>query len=269
MPVLVPLLTLCAAAYGAAAGSLLPRAAYRLAVPPQTPWRGRCPAGHELTGAARGWLGRARCRACPPAGTAAAAGTGPGDAGAPHEPAAPFGGSPRLFAAVCASVCVTLALFVGPRPELGVWLLAAPFGLLLAAVDLRAQRLPDILTLPLAVATAALLGLAALAPRAGGEWTGALLGGAVLAAAYFVMFLLNPRGMGFGDVKLAAALGLALGWYGWNVVFAGTFLGFLLAACYGLAQVLAGRAKLKTAVPFGPFMLLGTLAGVLLGGATA
>ncbi|QPP06433.1 prepilin peptidase [Streptomyces bathyalis] len=269
MPVLVPLLTMCAAAYGAAAGSLLPRAVYRLAVPPEAPWRGACPAGHELTGAARGWLGRARCRSCPPAAVAAVAeSSGPGVAAAPHEVSRSFGVSARPFTVVCASVCAALALFVGPRPELAVWLLAAPFGLLLAAVDVRAQRLPDILTLPLAGATAALLGLAALAPHAGGEWTGALLGGAVLAAAYFVLFLLNPRGMGFGDVKLAAALGLALGWYGWDVLFAGTFLGFLLAAGYGLVLVMGRRARWRTAVPFGPFMLLGTLAGVLLGGAT-
>jgi leader peptidase (prepilin peptidase)/N-methyltransferase len=200
MHVLVPLLAMCAAAYGAVAGSLLPRAAYRLAVPPQTPRRAQCPAGHDLTGPARGWLGRARCPAClSPAGAAVAAG-GPGAAGTPPAPCGQLDASTRLFTAVCAAVCAALALSVGPRPELAVWLLAAPFGLLLAAVDVRAQRLPDILTLPLAGATAALLGLAALAPHAGGDWTGAILGAAVLAGGYFILFLLNPRGMGFGDV---------------------------------------------------------------------
>jgi leader peptidase (prepilin peptidase)/N-methyltransferase len=174
-----------------------------------------------------------------------------------------------LFTAVCAAVCAALALSVGLRPELAVWLLAAPFGLLLAAVDVRAQRLPDILTLPLAGATAALLGLAALAPHAGGDWTGALLGGAALAGGYFLLFLLNPRGMGFGDVKLAVPLGLALGWYGWDVLLAATFLSFLLAAGYGVTLLLTKRAKWRTAVPFGPFMLAGTLAGVLAGGLTA
>ncbi|MDX6763267.1 prepilin peptidase, partial [Streptomyces sp. F8] len=47
-----------AAGYGAAAGLLLPRAAYRLSVAPGDPWRHSCPQGHRL----RGWLGPARCR---------------------------------------------------------------------------------------------------------------------------------------------------------------------------------------------------------------
>jgi leader peptidase (prepilin peptidase)/N-methyltransferase len=251
MPVLVPVLALCAAAYGALAGSLLPRAAYRLAVPPETPRRAECPAGHRLTGPGRGWLGGARCPEC----------------ATPVDTADVAGG--RFFVTVCAAVCAALALCAGARPELAVWLATAPFGLLLAAVDARAQRLPDILTLPLGAAMAVLLGLAALVPGAGGEWTGALLGGAALAGGHFVLFLLNPRGMGFGDVKLAVPLGFALGWYGWDVLFAGAFLAFLLAAAYGLVLLLMKRAEWKSSVPFGPFLLLGSLAGLLLGGLAA
>lgn len=269
MPVLVPLLAMCAAGYGAVAGSLLPRAVYRLAVPPRTPWRGQCPGGHELTGPARGWLGRATCPACVTPVPVAGLGVLDGTAEVPSDPAEPFAVSTRFFATVCALVCAALAVSTGPRPELAVWLPAAPVGLLLAAVDTKAQRLPDVLTLPLAGTTAVLLGLAALAPRPGGQWTGALLGGAALAGGYFILFLLNPRGMGFGDVKLAAALGLALGWYGWDILFAGTFLTFLLAAAYGLALLLTRRARWQTSMPFGPFMLLGALAGVLLGGFSA
>ncbi|NLU74942.1 prepilin peptidase [Streptomyces sp. HNM0575] len=253
MPVIVPVLAMCSAAYGAVAGALLPRAVYRLAVPPETPWRRQCPSGHRLAGPAHGWLGRARCPAC---------------AGATPEVPASYGTSERLLAGICASACAALALSVGVRPELAVWLTAAPIVLLLTAVDIRAQRLPDILTLPLTAATAALLGVAALATGAGGSWTGALLGGTVLAAGFFVLFLINPRGMGFGDVKLAAPLGLALGWYGWDTVLAGTLLAFLFAAGYGVTLLLAGRASWKTSVPFGPFLAAGTLAGIVLGGLT-
>ncbi len=242
-------LTLLAAAYGVAAGRLLPRVVYRLAVPAGEPRRGRCPAGHALGGPLRGWLGPARCRDCP--------------RGFPLGPAA------GRFAAAAAAVCAALALTVGPRPELAVWLLAVPVGLALAAVDVSVNRLPDVLTLPLAVGTALLLGMAALFPHSGGDWPRALLGALVLSGAYGLLFLINRRGMGFGDVKLALALGAALGWYGWGVLFAGTFLGFLLGALYGVSLLVTGRADRRTAMAFGPFMVLGALAGVVAGGLTA
>ncbi|NGO72744.1 prepilin peptidase [Streptomyces sp. SB3404] len=226
--------------YGAAAGASLPRAAYRLSVEPGEPWRSRCPAGHDV----RGWLGAAPCRE-----------------GARGERA--------RFAAVGALVCAALAAAVGARPELGVWLLLAPAGLLLAAVDRRVNRLPDVLTLPLAGATAALLGVAALLPGAGGAWVRALLGGAALAGAYGVLFLVSPRAVGFGDVKLALPLGVALGWYGWDVLITGALLGFLLLGGYGGTLLLARRATWGTALAFGPFMVLGALLGVALGGLTA
>ncbi|GAA1905139.1 A24 family peptidase [Streptomyces sodiiphilus] len=243
------LIAAAAAVYGAAVGLLLVRPAYRLSVEPEESWRAACPAGHPLTGPLRGWLGGARCGDCAPPGG--------------------YGGRAPRFAVPTAGCCAALAAAAGPRPELAVWLLAAPVVVLLAAVDLRVQRLPDVLTLPLAVAVPAGLGAAALLPEAAGSWPRALLGGLVLGAGYFLLFLVNPRGMGFGDVKLALALGAALGWYGWDVLFAGTFGGFLLAAGYGGWLMAARGASRRTAVPFGPFMALGALAGLMLGGLAA
>lgn len=180
-----------------------------------------------------------------------------------------YGPRAASVAVVAALVCAALAVAVGPRPELVVWLAVVPVGVVLAAVDWRVQRLPDVLTLPLAVATPLLLGVAALLPGAGGDWPRALLGGVTLAGAYFVLFLVHPSGLGFGDVKLALTLGVALGWYGWGVLLAGVFLGFLLVAAYGGVLILLGRADRRTAVPFGPFMVLGALPAVLLGGLAA
>ncbi|MCT2591991.1 A24 family peptidase [Streptomyces sp. N2-109] len=236
--------TVLAAGYGAAAGLLLPRAVYRLAVEPDEPRRDQCPQGHPLGGPARGWLGVARCRTC----------------------ARPYGPRARFYVLSGALVCGGLAAVVGVRPELVVWLLAVPVALLLAAVDRAVHRLPDVLTVPLAAGTGFLLGVAALLPGAAGSWPRALLGGVALGLFYFILFLANSRGLGFGDVKLALALGTALGWYGWDVLLAGAFLGSLLLAVYGAALVVTGRAGRRAAVPFGPFMVLGALAGVLLGG---
>ncbi len=87
----------------------------------------------------------------------------------------------------------------------------------------------------------------------------------MLGAAYFLLFVINPSGMGFGDVKLALPLGALLGWYGWTVLFAGAFAGFLLGGAYGLGLVLLRKADRKSAIPFGPFMIGGALLGLLLG----
>ncbi|MFE9406756.1 prepilin peptidase [Streptomyces sp. NPDC006530] len=236
-------LTLAAAAWGAGAGHLLPRPRYRLSVEPGEPWRTACPAGHELTRRP----GPARCPAC-----------GPGSR---------YG---RALPAVLATalVCAALAATTGPRPELGVWLLLAPFAVLLCLVDLAVRRLPDPLTLPLAGAAALLLGLAALLPGHAGSWTTALLGGLALGAGYFVLFLINPAGMGFGDVKLALGLGVMLGWYGWPYLMAGALLGLVLGALYGMGLVVFRGAGRKTAFPLGPFLVAGAFGGLLLGGLT-
>lgn len=239
-------LIVLAAVYGTAAGLLVPRAAYRLAVEAGTPWRTHCPAGHRLPG----WLGPARCGEC-----------GNGRDGL-------YGPGATPAAAVTAVMCALVAAAVGGRPELGVWLLLVPCAVLLAVVDHRVHRLPDVVTLPLAACSAVLLGVAALLPGAGGSWVRALLGGAVLGGAYLVLFLVNPRGMGFGDVKLAVPLGVALGWYGWGVLMGGAFAGFLFGAVYGMSLVLARRASRKAAMPFGPFMVAGALVGLLAGGLT-
>ncbi|MFG3306611.1 prepilin peptidase [Streptomyces wuyuanensis] len=292
-----------AALWGAAAGALVPRPAYRMSVEPEEAWRYACPAGHPITGPARGWLGTARCASCAvspvpappahvPAGSPASGARkdpggdeAPGGREAVDEPVnvdvdvrggvdvagddavrEPAVYRPSVFVpAVTGLACAALASAVGPRPELAVWLLLAPFAVLLALVDRNVHRLPDRLTLPLAAAAAVLLGAAALVPGAGGSWPTALLGGPVLGGAYLVLFLVNPNGMGFGDVKLALSLGVVLGWYGWEVLFVGAFAGFLLGAVYGLGLVVLRGAGRGTAIPFGPFMISGTLIGLLLG----
>ena len=65
------------------------------------------------------------------------------------------------------------------------------------------------------------------------------------------------RRSGFGDVKLLGLLGLVLGWVGWGVLLAGVFLGLLVGALASVAAGRAGRAGWRTAVPFGPPLLVG------------
>ncbi|MFE0672631.1 prepilin peptidase [Streptomyces sp. NPDC058867] len=232
-------LVLAAALWGAAAGAFLPRAAYRFSAPAGEPWRDTCPEGHPIGG----WLGRARCAEC---GTT-------------------YGPGVLPLSLATALVCAALAAATGTRPELGVWLLLGPVAVLLAVVDFRVQRLPDALTLPLAGAALVLLGVVALLPEHAGEWPTALYGALALGGGYLVLFLINPAGMGFGDVKLALGTGAVLGWYGWSTLMLGTFAGFLLGALYGGALVVVRRAGRKTAIPFGPFLITGAFLGLLAG----
>ncbi|MDH6580902.1 leader peptidase (prepilin peptidase)/N-methyltransferase [Streptomyces sp. SAI-133] len=228
--------------WGAGTGLFIPRAAYRLSVPPEAASRTTCPAGHAFTGLANGWLGRARCT--------------DGDA---------YGPSTTALSAISAAVCAVLAAAVGDHPELVVWLLLIPIGVLLATVDLMVQRLPDVLTLPLAVISLVLLAVAAQLPGADGGWRTALLGSVVLGSFCVMLLLSSPASFGFGDVKLALTIGAVTGWYGWGILLAGTFAGFVLFTLYGLSLMAARRAHRTTALPLGPFLLAGAGVGVLLG----
>jgi leader peptidase (prepilin peptidase)/N-methyltransferase len=83
------------------------------------------------------------------------------------------------------------------------------------------------------------------------------------AGGFLLLFaLVYPRGMGMGDVKLAAVMGLFLG----VSVIPALFVGILLGGLVGLALMLRyGAEARKHAVPFGPFLAIGGVAGLLAG----
>lgn len=171
-----------------------------------------------------------------------------------------------LVETLTAAVFVVLALRLADQPSAipAFWWLGA-VGVALALIDLETRKLPDVLTLPSYAVGIVGLSLAALATEGHTPWLRALLGCAALYACYFALAFAYPAGMGFGDVKLAGLLGLYLGWLGWASVIVGAFAGFLLGGVVSIGLVLAGRAGRKSAIPFGPFMLAGTLIGILAG----
>lgn len=134
----------------------------------------------------------------------------------------------------------------------------------LAAADIRTRRLPDTLVLPSYPVAGALLSGAALAAGEPGRITGAVLGAVGLWTGYFLLRLLNPAGMGFGDVKLAGLLGLYLGFLGAGHVLAGTVGAFAGGGLWGLGLIVFRRGTASSTLPFGPFMLLGAAAAMLL-----
>jgi leader peptidase (prepilin peptidase) / N-methyltransferase len=127
-----------------------------------------------------------------------------------------------------------------------------------ALIDLDHRIIPNKITLPAAVAALA-LGLL-LKPSSLPEH---LLAGAAAGGFLLVFVLAYPRGMGMGDVKLAAVLGLFLGASAAVALLAGVALGTIVGAVV-MARVGVERGR-KTAVPFGPFLAVGGLLALFVG----
>jgi leader peptidase (prepilin peptidase)/N-methyltransferase len=95
----------------------------------------------------------------------------------------------------------------------------------------------------------------------------ALLAMVLVRSFFWLLWRIHAAGMGFGDVRLAALVGLALGWLGWGVVAIGVWVGFVVFALPGLVLAIArrDRALLRKPFPYGPFMVLGALVGLVWG----
>jgi leader peptidase (prepilin peptidase)/N-methyltransferase len=130
----------------------------------------------------------------------------------------------------------------------------------IALIDLETRLIPDKITAPAAV-LAVVIGTA-LDP---GHEVERLIAGAAAGAFLFVAWYAYPGGMGFGDVKLAAVLGLflgrAIGPALLVALISGVVVGVVIIRRKGLA---AGR---KTAIPFGPFLAVGGVVGIYAGNA--
>ena len=87
---------------------------------------------------------------------------------------------------------------------------------------------------------------------------------AILASGFFAVIVLASKGkwMGLGDVKLAFLMGLILGFPN---VLAALFLAFFTGAIIGIGLIALGRKKMKSEVPFGPFLVTGTLIAMFWG----
>ena len=170
---------------------------------------------------------------------------------------------------------VTAALFVALAfrfDVLGTQALALPaflflgaIGVALALIDLDTHRLPNAIVLPAYPVALALLGVATVGSVNPDAIVRALVGGAAMFAFYFILAVAVPRGMGFGDVKLAGVLGLYLGWLGWGTLVVGGFAAFVLGGVFSIVLLLMRRAGRGSGIPFGPWMLAGAGIGIFFG----
>jgi leader peptidase (prepilin peptidase) / N-methyltransferase len=142
---------------------------------------------------------------------------------------------------------------------LAAYLAFAGIAVALALIDLDVRRLPNVLVLPSYPVLAALLALGV-----GGDGLLRAAVGAVLLFGFFLaVAVAAPGGIGLGDVKLAGVVGGMTAALSWGAFLTGAFAGFLLGAVAGVLLILGRGARRKTAVPFGPFMLLGAWASIL------
>jgi leader peptidase (prepilin peptidase)/N-methyltransferase len=136
--------------------------------------------------------------------------------------------------------------------------LVAPFlGLLfaLSVIDLRHRKIPNRLVYPALIVAAAWVVVADLA---GSELsaTSAALGFLAYGMGLLVVAFISPRGMGMGDVKLAALVGLVLGSFGLAEVAVAAGMGILFGGVGAIVALLAGAGR-KTPIPFGPYLAAG------------
>jgi leader peptidase (prepilin peptidase)/N-methyltransferase len=168
-----------------------------------------------------------------------------------------------------AEIAAGLALAAVAARATSGWELAALAWLVLLAIplaliDVAVHRLPDPLTAAAFTGTLALLAVAALTGHQPGRLARAATGAAILACFYLALWLIRPDGMGLGDAKLAASIGLVLGWTSWQALLSGTFAGLAQAAIYGGVLLATHRASRTSQLPLGPFILMGALTAIAL-----
>lgn len=142
-----------------------------------------------------------------------------------------------------------------------------PLGMTLAVIDLHTRLLPRILVLPGTAYLLTALSLVSIIRNESQDLIRGLIGLVLARTLFWLMWRINAAGMGFGDVRLAALVGLALGYLGWSQLLLGVYAGFLLLGVPGFsyAVIKRDRGYLRLAVPFGPFMLAGAVVGIVLG----
>jgi leader peptidase (prepilin peptidase)/N-methyltransferase len=159
--------------------------------------------------------------------------------------------------------------------------LTAPFALtafwccvflVIAFIDWEHKLILNRVTYPAAVAALLVLGTASLFPSAGLlanlELTpplailSGIIGGAIGLAFFLIVFVINPRGMGMGDVKLAGLIGLAVGF---PLGLVALFIGILIGGLAAVALLVLRMKGRKDVVPYGTFLAAGPVVTLLWG----
>jgi leader peptidase (prepilin peptidase) / N-methyltransferase len=179
---------------------------------------------------------------------------------------APIGIDPIVIELTNAALYVLMAIrFDDTRAAIPAYCILMSVLLAQTWIDLQTQRLPREITYTgIALGGVALSVAAIVIDEPERIWMMAL--GAVIAlAAMWLIYTVSKGGMGDGDVRLAPLLGMYLGWLNPGIVLPGLFFGFIAGAVVGVTMMVIDRAGRRTALPFGPFLAVGTIVAIFVG----
>ncbi len=153
-----------------------------------------------------------------------------------------------------------------------LWLVPlTPVAVALSVIDWHTRLLPRVVVVPVTLAAIVVVTVVGLATGEREALVRALVAMVLARSFFWVLWFVRSAGMGFGDVRLAAPVGLVLGWTGWGALAIGLWASFMLFVVPALVVLLARRDRslLKRSFPFGPFMVGGALVGLVWGTALA
>lgn len=185
---------------------------------------------------------------------------GRAQAGAARAEAPPWWG----IGLVAAALSMAAAVRFGADWALPAYLVFFAALVVVSLVDVQSRVIPTRVAGPAILLCAGLLAVAAAAHDDWSRFGTSLLGAALAGGSLLTVHLVTPAGMGFGDVRLATLIGLALGWLSLGTVALGMLLAFFLAAAVGV-----GLRRLRGGtggdVPLGPYLSAGAVVAVLFG----
>jgi leader peptidase (prepilin peptidase)/N-methyltransferase len=164
---------------------------------------------------------------------------------------------PLTEAGLAVLYVAVVAVFWGDATEIALGLVFVTMLMAITLTDLHRRIIPNKVLL---VAGAAAVIIVAIGDP--GSFPERAIAAAAAGGAFFLAALAYPRGMGLGDVKLAAVMGLFLG----RNVAPALIVALLAGSLVGIAIIARdGAAARKRALPFGPFLAFGGVVGLLLG----
>ena len=185
--------------------------------------------------------------------------------GRPFLPVGPSRWRTIGAAAATGVLCGAVALRFGAQGATLPLCIAVTLLVALSVTDLTHRLVPRRLLYPGAAVMVAGFGGVAAANGSAHALGDAAIGGAVAFAVFFAVWWFVPRGMGFGDVRLAGVIGVATGWLGLLHAYLAFLVGFGTGLVFGLVSILALRTGRRSRIPFAPSLAVGAVMAILFG----
>ncbi|RIK10177.1 MAG: prepilin peptidase [Acidobacteria bacterium] len=164
-----------------------------------------------------------------------------------------------------AGIFGAIAAETGLAWELPLYLVFSFALVTITVTDLEHKRIPSRIVWWSLVLCLPLLAIAAVMEGRPGSVGVSLLGAVGFSGGLRLIHEVNPKWMGFGDVRLALLIGMVLGFSGAAVLLTGVLLSFAYGTVLGLFLIVIGRGEFGKAIPFGPYLALGSLTALFVG----